>query len=181
MSSTSVAKVGKPRLDPNQRLLHRFYEPLILLSILEPTRGSSNSHGTPDSSSDGHQDFWHKFLDQLSYLCDYQQGGTTVSAIAAQDTPTGSTFWLAANAASLQKALPHLEWVLRALESLHDASPTELDEVEEQIFTRCIEFSADKVKNYSRRLCGEFGRATDLLGSPAAQSGLWRALLRVCV
>ena len=151
MSSTPTQKTGKPRLDPTQRLLHRFYEPLVLLRILDPTRGKQAS-ALMQSGASNLEETWHRFLDQLSWICDYEPGGDTVSSIAAQTTPDGPVFWLAANKDPALKALPHLLWVLEKLENSYEISPLEIEELEDEITTRCIEFGKNKVRNYGRRL-----------------------------
>src|SRR5947207_9224995 len=95
--SIGSRRSGRPRMDRTERLLHRFYEPLVLLRVLDPTRGVQNTNRGPDSTFDTLQDLRRKFLDQLSWTCDYKHGGDTVSAIAAEETPQGTRFWLAAN------------------------------------------------------------------------------------
>jgi len=152
MSQSSGEKIGKPRLDPTQRLLHRFYEPLILLRILDPTRGDQSTRSASEPKEQSQEELWHKFLNQLSWVCDSEPGGVTVSAIAAESTPEGPIFWLAANKDPAFKALPHLRWVLEQLDSIHKLSPPEIEKLEDDITMRCIEFSKNKVKNYGNRL-----------------------------
>jgi hypothetical protein len=165
--STDSQRVGKPRMDRALRLLHRFYEPLVLLGVLDPTRGAQNAKPFPDSKSDTSQDLLRKFLDQLSWTCDYKRGGESVSAIAAEANPEGTVFWLAANTDSKGKVLSHLKWILEQLDKSFDASDQEKEELENRITTKCIEFSKEKVKHYSRQLknCVE-----TLAGQPNQQS-----------
>jgi hypothetical protein len=144
---------GKPRLDSTERLLHRFYEPLVLLSILEPTRGDLEPNSTSRFNTAESYNLWHKFLDQISWLCDYKKGGTTVSSIAVQATIQGPTYWLAANSNPSAMAKPHLEWVLGELTNLHNLSPDQLQIVEDEIVARSIAFSSEKIKTYGRLLC----------------------------
>jgi hypothetical protein len=150
--STDIQRVGKPRMDRAVRLLHRFYEPLVLLGVLDPTRGTQNAQPFPDSKSDTSQDLRRKFLDQLSWTCDYKRGGESVSAIAAEAKPMGTVFWLAANTDPRGRVLPHLRWVLEQLDQSFGVSDRETEELENKITTKCIEFSKEKVKNYSRQL-----------------------------
>jgi hypothetical protein len=147
-----TARSGKPRLDSTKRLLHRFYEPLVLLSILEPTRGDREPHFASGFDTVESYHLWHKFLDQISWLCDYESGGKTVSAIAVQATPQGPTYWLSTNSDPTTKALPHLEWVLRRLANLRELSSDQLGIVEDEIVASSITHSSDKVKTYSRWL-----------------------------
>ena len=140
------------RMDPALRLLHRFYEPLVLLVVLDPTRGAQNVHSFPDSKSDTSQDLRRKFLDQLSWTCDYKRGGESVSAIAAEASPQGTVFWLAANTDPKERVLSHLKWVLEQLDRSFNASDEATRELENKITAKCIEFSKEKVKHYSRQL-----------------------------
>jgi hypothetical protein len=156
---------GKPRTDPTNRLLHRFYEPLVLLRVLDPTRGMQNSHLSQDSKPDTLQDLRRKFLDQLSWTCDYKSGGDTVTAIAAEANPEGTIFWLAANTDPTKKVRPHLELILKQLEQSFNASEQETEELELSLTARCIEFSKDRVKYYSRKLCFFIGECVKLLAN----------------
>lgn len=158
--------VGKPRLNATERLLHRFYERLVLLSILQPTRGERALNTDSTYSKTDPCRLWYKFLNQISWLCDYENGGKTVSSVAVQATAPGPTYWLAANSNPEPKALPHLEWLLRELVNLQALLPDQLQMVEDTIVTRCISLSASKVKFYSRRLDRSIKRVIE-------QSGTW--------
>jgi hypothetical protein len=171
-ASIEPHRSGTPRLDPDVRLLHRFYEPLVLLKILDPTRGVQIYSPALDAVSGDSHNLWRKFLDQLSWICDSRHGGDTVSAVAAEASPSGPIFWLAANTNPAAKTLPHLAWILKQLENSHDASPQEMDELDKRIIARCIEFSKDKVKNYSRSLCMCIRKAAEILAEKSNHSGL---------
>jgi len=149
------------------RLLRRFYEPLVLLRVLDPTRGAQKCPPISDPSSDDMSELWHKFLDHLSWVCDYKKGGVTVSAIAAQSTPAGPIFWLAANKNPARKVILHLEWVLVRLESAHDASSQKLEELGREITHQCIEFSRNRVKEYGKRLCNLIRKSYSHMGDPS--------------
>jgi hypothetical protein len=149
--SVASQRVGRPWRDPASRLLHRFYEPLVLLEVLDPTRGQ-NAQSFPDSKSDTSQNLRRKLLDQLSWICDYKRGGESVSAIAAEATPGGTVFWLAANTHPKERVLSHLKWILEQLYQSFGASEQATEELENKITAKCIGFSKEKVRNYSRQL-----------------------------
>jgi hypothetical protein len=147
---------GRPRFDQIDRRLHCFYEPLVLLRILEPTRGLRR-HEMPSESTDGSfQTHFHNFVDNLSWLCDYRTGGRTVSSIAVEETPQGPIYWLAANESPNKKVKDHLERTLQQLEGLA-SSPEEASVVELAITRQSVQFSREKVKHYVRQL----GKAVD--------------------
>jgi hypothetical protein len=147
---------GLPRFDQIDRRLHCFYEPLVLLRILEPTRGSRKHDMPLESTDDSYQMSCHRFLDNLSLLCDYRTGGRTVSSIAVEETPQGPIFWLAANESPDKKLKDHLERILQQLESLV-SSAQESSVVELAIRRQSIQLSREKVKHYIRQL----GKAMD--------------------
>ena len=92
----------RPRLNKHNRLLSRFYEPLVLLRTLGQTRGQ---HSSLSSSSGTETSARRQFLNDLAFICDYEKGGDTVTAIAVQHLPEHAVFWLAANTNHAVKVL----------------------------------------------------------------------------
>jgi hypothetical protein len=132
-------------LNTNGKLLRRFYEPLILLSVLDPTRGAHRPDLITDRGLQGREKLWRNFLDQLSFLCDSKRGGDTVTAIAAQRTVEHTVFWLASNSNTGSKAKKHVEWILSRLNSLYDADLEKIELVENEIKAHCITFSSSRI------------------------------------
>ena len=132
-------------LNANGKLLRRFYEPLILLSVLDPTRGAHHPDLITDRGLQGREKIWRNFLDQLSFLCDAKKGGDTVTAIAAQRTVEHTVFWLASNSNAGSKAKNHIEWILSRLNSLYYANSEKTEIVEDEITARCIKFSSSRI------------------------------------
>ena len=158
--------------EPVNRRLHRFYESLVFLSVLEPTRGSQECQSLSDSTSDGFHITWRKFLDHLSWLCDYDLGGISVSSIAAERTPAGPIFWLATNGNSARNSQAHLRWVLEQLDSLYEASETTTERIKDEIASRSISFSTNKVGNYSRLLDIKLSQMTITVDDKTPASGM---------
>ena len=142
---------------PNAKLMHRFYEPLQLLTILNPDRGAGEVDLPADPQSREARMTWRRFLDDLSWLCDNKHGGETVSAVAAQSPPEGNTFWLVSK---FEQSFDHLTWVVSELQAIRGhrseevVSATGLRMAEESIL-----FSKDKVKNYLRFLKTAYSKA----------------------
>jgi hypothetical protein len=164
----ATTRVGAPRFDPDMRLLHRFYEPLILLKLLDPTRGRHDTHLLADAEAGGEYSLWCSFLDQLSWMCHNKQGGDTVSAIAVEGTAAGPIFWLAANKTPGINVRSHLEWILRQLETLPEGRS---ETVGAEILDRCLGFSKDKVKGYTVELCRRIEACTQSMGETLYRSG----------
>ena len=139
---------------PNAKLMHRFYEPLQLLVILNADRGSGEVDLPADPQSREARMIWRRFLDDLSWLCDNKHGGETVSAVAAQSSSEGNVFWLASR---FEQSFDHLKWVLTELKAVTDGEA--LSTIGSAIAERSILFSKDKIKNYLRFLNSAYKKA----------------------
>ncbi|EXJ59248.1 hypothetical protein A1O7_06680 [Cladophialophora yegresii CBS 114405] len=133
--------------DANGKLLRRFYEPLVLLGALDPTRGAHRPDLTSDLGLDKQSKWWRNFLDQLAFLCDFEKGGDTVTAIAVEKRVDRPIFWLASNSNSRNKARDHVCWILGRLNDVHTVGRSD-DERECEVLFRCIEFSRARIRTY---------------------------------
>lgn len=144
-----MRNVSKYSLNANGKLLRRFYEPLVLLSVLDPTRGAQRPDLITDRGLDEKSKLWRNYVDQLSFVCDSDKGGDTVTAVAAQQTTEAPIFCLASNSNSRKRARGHLIWIFARLERLHTASSKYTAQLQDEINARCIEFSSERIKIYS--------------------------------
>jgi len=119
-----------------------FYEAVILISILRP----SSSHSKVPRSS------WHIFLDDLSWLCDTQSGGQTVTSVAAEQISHAVRFWISANGRVKSRSLTHLKWILSELQKLACNSDLAAGDVEVQVLDAAVHSSHEKVGDYLRKL-----------------------------
>ena len=162
MTPNKKHKVGAPRLDPVERLLYRFYEPLVLLRILNAARGAGEVELPVDPGSRSFQLIWRSFLDNLSWLCDNTHGGETVSSVPAQELPEGNTFWLVSR---YGQSLSLLQWVLGELQAVRGRPDSERIDFEGRIAVKSIYFSKDKINTYARFLRINFWKARTTLQS----------------
>jgi hypothetical protein len=135
-------------LNMNGKLLRRFYEPLVLLKVLDPTRGAHRPDLITERGLDGKSKLWRDYLDQLSFICDFDKGGDTVTAVAAQQTNQAPIYWLASNSNSREKARDHLIWIFACLDRLYASSPISTAQLQDEITARCIDLSSDRIKTY---------------------------------
>lgn len=78
---------------PDERQIHRFYEPLVLLFTLGRTRADRTPEDPRmDMTSLSIRDARRKFLKALAYAYDYEKGGDTVTAIGLEQTPEANVF-----------------------------------------------------------------------------------------
>ena len=148
----STRPTPHPHRDPHDKLIKRFYEPLVLQHVLGSTRGDHIPRLPPDVQDAEEMDsisLRRDFLDKLAFVCDYEKGGATVTAIALQQTPAAVIFWVAANEGVGSQVKPFLETILSSLEKLH-SKPAEsvIKEAEDKIFQCAVEFGKLRIKAY---------------------------------
>ncbi|RYP16583.1 hypothetical protein DL765_005044 [Monosporascus sp. GIB2] len=140
----------KPRFDKYSRLLHRFFEALILLHVLGQTRGKHDRYlgdvFTP-------QEKRRRLLCNLAYLCDYDKGGPTTSAIGIEDGPKQFIFWVASNDnGSSNKVLTFLRTTLAEAKKIIRLSGDRRLVLEDNFTQRCIEFAKLRVRKEAKML-----------------------------
>ena len=155
---------------PNKRnkVLHRFYEPLVLLHVLSRVQGDHLPRQREDSSPPDHAsrtELRRRFLESLAYVCDYEKGGDTIIAIFVTSTPL--TYHIASNKPlpETNRVVPFLESLLEQLRAVKHSSAQE----ERQILEYCVAFSERRISTYWRflqsslRICREVTSDTEVL------------------
>ncbi|KAK4574801.1 hypothetical protein LTR86_001643 [Recurvomyces mirabilis] len=136
------------------KLLRRFYEVLILLRVLGQVQGERIRNPDFEVGSLERLDLKQMrrlVMYHLCVMCDYEKGGGTVTAMAAQDHPGGSLYWIAVNG-SLPKIRKFLVETLASLQARTRellSSPLQTTAFFEQtIFTSFAEFQRARTKTY---------------------------------
>jgi hypothetical protein len=136
------------------KLMMRFYEPLVLQHVLGPTRGNRIPCEPIDSLDDSELDncnLRRSFLNALAYICDFDTGGATVTAIALEQRPAGVVFWVVANNNVKDKVVTTLEEILKGLAGLDGTTGDEqVAKVEERTFRCAAGLGMPRVKSYWR-------------------------------
>lgn len=134
----------KPRTGPYYKLLCRFYEPLILLRALGQTRGTHTS--APQDASPT-QSKRRRLLRNLSYLCDYEKGGETISAIGLEENEQCFVFWVASNSTgSRDKIVQFLKSCLAEIQRIFKLENEQRNAAEMKFILTCINFAVRRVK-----------------------------------
>jgi hypothetical protein len=143
-------------LDVNQKLLRRFYEALILLGVLDPTRGRQPLEIDLSDSANGDALLWRDFLDSICFICDSKTGGDTVTSVGAEQTNDNTIFWMASNSKPGSKltmnAQKHLSDILYMLRDIESDSNTSSDDLHRKIYEHCVGFSSMRIKTYRKRI-----------------------------
>jgi hypothetical protein len=141
-----------PRLNSADRLSSRFYEPLILLHLMDRNGELRVSRCPSEDQFTDHlqlRELRRTFLDQLAYVCDHVKGGDTVTAIALEAQPSGVTFWVTSNSNFSIATTSFLKGILSTLQSLSfSPSDNSTAVIENDLSQRCIDFNLKRIKAY---------------------------------
>jgi hypothetical protein len=151
----------KPRFDPHQRQLSRFYEPLVLLYTLGSTRGEHTSavlSAQENISQLPLQELRRSFLSELAYICDFDKGGDTVTAIGLESNPQKYVLWVASNSCPRKKIVPFLESLLAKLRDTSAAAAPITPDGANNIAMECIGFATPRIKKYRSLLSPLLGK-----------------------
>ncbi|CAG8013292.1 unnamed protein product [Penicillium salamii] len=141
-------RVGRPRLEPYQRLLSRFYEPLFLLDSLGQTRGS---HTAPSFNFNPRREQSRRFLQNLCSISDFRKGGSTCTAIGLEELDTSHIFWVASNRETDQ-IVAFLRTALGALRAIAHPTGTADACTDSEFGRMCIEIAAERIEAEKRCL-----------------------------
>lgn len=133
----------------SNKVLYRFYEPLTLLYVLDRTQGDHIKRaGTETSSLEeiSKQELRRRFLDSLSYMCDFKKGGDTVTAIAVASGPL--RYHMSCNKGPEDKVTKFVKSVLATLATVYSQSAQQRTETENDLLTKCSSFSEARLTAY---------------------------------
>ncbi|KAF4980989.1 hypothetical protein FZEAL_3104 [Fusarium zealandicum] len=131
--------VGPPRLNPYNKILSRLFEFLALFCILKKVDGPHSITLDPPNLQAR-----RRFLRNLCFICDYQKGGDTTTAIAVQARPV--KFWVAMNSTPNYQALAFLAGILDELKGVPEAPEAEHDSIADVVKQKCASFAAPRLK-----------------------------------
>lgn len=126
-------------------LVEDFYSSLILLGLLNPLKSVKRPQAYLQAEGNPTVNPWHCFLDDLSFLLDYQSGGKTVTSIAAENHKGSPIFWVSTTQSDARKSLDHMKWILGLL---RDIRLEEAERLAFRISKASVAMSNNKVKNY---------------------------------
>lgn len=137
-------------------VLQDLYDGLQVKAILqhEETKSSKNcAEKFPSTYNKKRRSRWQHWLDDLCLLCDSHRGGVTTTSVAVEQTTDGVAFWLAMNSGDLDETSVHLAALLDLVKRSREGDKN-LDRNTAicEIYTRAIERSPQRVKNYAKRL-----------------------------
>jgi len=151
------------RYSGRNKCLHRFYEPLVLLFALDPIQGDHlylDCDRIPVDEATP-KELRRRFLNSLSYICDYKKGGDTVTAIGAANSPL--RYYVACNKTPKEEVKRFLEAVFSQLGQIYDMEPEERIKAESMILESCAKYSKPRIETYRRCLQGSLRECNTIL------------------
>ena len=158
--------VGKPRLDVYEKLLHRFYEPLLLLKSLlgDQTLGPHLVAQHEASNTDSTR---RRFLKNLAFICDSDKGGKSVASIGVEERADSFVLHLALNESDNNRSAAFLRSTLKALRGLLGSPQAQKREGIIELAKDCVAHSSQKVKKEAKSLSGSAKKSKLLLSEQA--------------
>jgi hypothetical protein len=126
------------------------YPRLLLLQLLSPFRGDyveRQFKENTDKSSP--EELRRYFLECISYLCDTEKGGATVTAAGLQKLPLSNFLWLAANEGV---RLNVKEFVESVLGELKDVTPNNRKSKEMLILRDAVNLASQRLEFYRAKM-----------------------------
>lgn len=167
------------------KLHRRFYEAIAMLHVLGSNRGErieeeeeENFDSEDESSGPGTCRLRRSFIENLAYLCDYETGGDSTTAIALQHTHQGIVYWVASNSRpacgpdTKDKTERFLQDILQDLEVLEGCTQEVREQIEAKLFEKCVAFSATRIATYIKSLKSTINSVLGLLKDSEERLGM---------
>jgi hypothetical protein len=147
VGSSSRDADPRNRVPVNAKLANRFYEPIILLKVLNATCDKKLSNA-PDPSSDTTQSPKHIFqwfVNALAQLCDSEKGGNSVTAFVVLQNPDHIEYRFTSNQRDTQDFIRAQNFISSILHILGSMRTNEKQSAISDILRRSLSFSRSKV------------------------------------
>ena len=131
----------------NAKLAKRFYEPIVLLKVLNATY-DKKPYNAPDPSSDMAQSPEHTFqwfVNTLAQLCDSEKGGKTVTAFTVMQYPDGIEYRFTSNQRDTEDFIRTQDFASSILHILGNMQGCEKQSVISNILRKSLSFSRSRV------------------------------------
>ena len=159
--------------------LNDLHRGLLLMSYIQhATRTSSQSHDEADGTL-GPRPEWHELVDSICVLCDFEQAADAFVALAVEQDPKKTCFWIALNGAvpggsttKINASKEHLARVLKLIKRATNTGAQSRTQLIDEISDKSVRQSRSKVHNYHGRLASVTASAeTQHKGRPVVSDG----------
>lgn len=141
-----------------------FYLKLILYSTISPFKAKHSDRGTSAELPSATTELRRDFLDRLSYLCDVDKSGATVTAAAMQyKNANFNVLWLAANEGIRDEVKSFVETTMERLRAV-DAENS--DNTRNAILQDAVGKGEQRFQFYRNKMLGFAKQCRDELDGP---------------
>lgn len=127
------------------------YDSLFLQSLLQhASRSHSESAHSADARVDERSE-WHRFLDGLCFLCDFERAGKSVVSIGVEQGTGGAIFWITTTELYQENTACHLREILHLL-TKHSDEFSSGDLTVAEVTRHSVERSKNRISDYTKRL-----------------------------
>lgn len=138
----ALHKMGKtPRMDRYQRLLNRFFEPLILQRSLGKAQGA---HTPAPKETDTDKSTRRRFAENICSVCDYKKGGDSTPAIGIEERGDCYNFWVASPQTS-DRIVKFVQTILKDIQCIATTSDELKPSKETEFVHKCINFCKPRI------------------------------------
>jgi hypothetical protein len=106
-------------------------------------------------------DLGRMFLSDLVYMCDYNKGGETMTAIGLQSTPQKHIFWVMSNVGSKTKTIDFLRSLLTQI--VHILATPDTANHAAELASQCVAFATPRIRKYLSHLKPSLQRSISYL------------------
>lgn len=151
-----------------QKVLSRFYEPLLLLRALGQTRAD---HTTIICDLGPEEARRRRFLQNLAYICDVDKSGISCTAIGLEDMKTRYRLWIASNQVN-GGVVDFLKRVLDHLKAIPGHSPEVPKMYRDALVILCVDFAAKRIRQETKVLVRKIKECYPTPGAPKTTIGM---------
>lgn len=126
-----------------------FYSKLLLFSLISPFRAEHDQRDDTGSIPEDECRLRRDFLDKISYLCDVEKSGSTVTAAALREVPAFNILWLASN----EGVRPGVgAFVDRILQLIRKVNVENREETENIILRDALDMASHRINFYRSKM-----------------------------
>ncbi|KAF2622329.1 hypothetical protein BU25DRAFT_304968, partial [Macroventuria anomochaeta] len=160
-----------------KRLICRLYEPLVLLFTLGYTQEDYIPVRLPTEEETLYlplRTTRRKFLEDLAFVCDYDTGHDTMTAIGMQSKQKHHVLWIASHTSPNRRIIAFARKRLADMKQILACGGIRQSSSVEGFITSCIEFAAPQIRKDMGCLLSALHKCKDLLSTnyPEEVSGL---------
>jgi hypothetical protein len=112
-----------------------------------------------------------RFLTEVAYVCDYKGDGRTTTAIALEETPRGSIFWVASSSSPEKMIISFMKSLLAKIAENSGQKELSSSIAARDVFKLCFEFANPQIEACRSALLASLERCLERLDEAISNEG----------